>query len=157
MAAGMFAAATNLTTQIFSKPTSLSAYTLHSASGSASTSAASPAFGASSSTSHVSKGFTVGLWRVVGATHKTTGKDVSVWMFEKRVLDGVKGSAGRGAGEAKEWVIEAMKKEVSSIRLHAPWPEAEDEGDKSVQITTPGPIAHGGTTRGDPHRPDIRH
>jgi SCY1-like protein 2 len=35
-------------------------------------------------------------------------------MFEKRVLDGVKGGAGRGAAEAKEWVIEQMKKEVCS-------------------------------------------
>jgi SCY1-like protein 2 len=118
MAAGMFAAATNLTnltTQIFSKPTSLSAYTLHSANGPAASSA-SPAFGASSSsssTSQASKAFTVGLWRVVGATHKTTGKEVSVWMFEKRVLEGIKGSAGRGVAEAREWIIDQMKKEVS--------------------------------------------
>lgn len=113
MAAGMFAAATSLTTQIFSKPTSLSAYTLHSANGPSTSS--SPAFGASSSStaSKASQGFAVGLWRVVGATHKTTGKDVSVWMFEKRVLDGVKGGSGRNAAEAKEWVVERMKKEVS--------------------------------------------
>jgi SCY1-like protein 2 len=114
MAAGMFAAATSLTTQIFSKPTSLSAYTLHSAAGPSSSS--SPAFGASSSsTGQPPKGFVVGLWRVVGATHKTTGKDVSVWVFEKRALDGMRGNSSRGAGEAREWVTEQMKKEVSGL------------------------------------------
>jgi hypothetical protein len=56
----------------------------------------------------------VGLWKVLPATHKTTGKDVSVWVFEKRVLDGVKmDSSGRSAGAAKDWVIEQLKKEVS--------------------------------------------
>lgn len=71
----------------------------------------------------------MGLWRVVGATHKTTGKDVSVWIFEKRALDGVKGSSGRGAGEAKEWVIEQMKKEVSWIVVHR---------DEAIQLTVVG-------------------
>lgn len=49
----------------------------------------------------------MGLWRVVGATHKTTNKDVSVWMCEKKVLDGIK-----GASQTREWAIEQLKKEV---------------------------------------------
>lgn len=65
------------------------------------------------------KSFNVGLWKVLPATHKTTGKDVSVWVFEKRVLDGVKmDSSGRSAGAAKDWVIEQLKKEVSGS-LHS--------------------------------------
>jgi len=51
---------------------------------------------------------------VFGATHKTTGKDVSVWIFEKKVLDGIKGdSSGRSAVAAKEYVVEQLKKDVS--------------------------------------------
>lgn len=112
----MFAAATTL----FSKPTTLSSYTLHSAAPSPSP---SPAVGSSStiggpssaSAASPSKGFNVGLWRVVGATHKTTGKDVSVWIFEKRVLDNIRGdAAGRSASSARDWVIEQVKKEVSA-------------------------------------------
>jgi SCY1-like protein 2 len=41
------------------------------------------------------------------ATHKTTGKDVSVWVFEKRVLDGIRN------GTAREWALDQLKKEVS--------------------------------------------
>lgn len=90
---------------LFGKASSLSAYSFHS-----STPAGSPA---SSSTnlpslaSTPSKGFVVGLWRVVGATHKTTNKDVSVWIFDKKVLEGV-----RGATQTREWAIEQLKKEV---------------------------------------------
>jgi SCY1-like protein 2 len=98
----MLAVASNL----FGKSSTLSAYALHS-----STPGASPA----SSSTHLpgtinatSKGISVGLWRVVGATHKTTNKDVSVWMFEKKVLDGIK-----GASQTRDWVIEQLKKEVS--------------------------------------------
>jgi SCY1-like protein 2 len=40
----------------------------------------------------------------MSASHKTTGKDVSVWVFEKRVLDGLR--------SGKEYVIEQLKKEV---------------------------------------------
>lgn len=107
--------ATNLASTLLAKPTSLSSYTLHSAAPSP---AGSPAIGSSSNGSAssvtASKGFIVGLWRVVGATHKTTSKDVSVWMFDKRVLDGIKGdSAGRPAVQAREWVLDQLKKEVS--------------------------------------------
>lgn len=110
----MFAVASNLASTLLAKPTSLSSYSLHSAAPSP---AGSPAIGSSanggSSTAATSKGFIVGLWRVVGATHKTTSKDVSVWIFDKRVLDGVKGdSSGRSAVNAREWVVEQLKKEV---------------------------------------------
>lgn len=110
----MFAVASNLASTLLAKPTSLSSYTLHSAGPSP---AASPAIGSSSNgtsaAAQTSKGFIVGLWRVVGATHKTTNKDVSVWMFDKRVLDGIKSdSSGRPAAQAREWVVEQLKKEV---------------------------------------------
>jgi len=101
----MLAAATGVASGLFGKSSTLSAYTLHSA-----TPTGSPA---SSSTNlptlagSPSKGFVVGLWRVVGATHKTTNKDVSVWIFDKKVLDGV-----RGATQTREWAIEQLKKEV---------------------------------------------
>jgi len=102
----MLAVASNL----FGKSSSLSAYTLH-------TPSASPAASSSnlpSTSSSSGRTFNVGLWKVVSATHKTTNKDVSVWIFEKRVLDGIKNdSSGRGAVAAKEWVIEQLKKEVS--------------------------------------------
>jgi len=101
----MLAAATGVASGLFGKSSTLSAYTLHSA-----TPTGSPA---SSSTNlptlagSTSKGFVVGLWRVVGATHKTTNKDVSVWIFDKKVLEGV-----RGATQTREWAIEQLKKEV---------------------------------------------
>lgn len=80
----------------------------------------------------------MGLWRVVGATHKTTNKDVSVWMFDKRVVDGVKGSAGRNAGEAKEWVIDQMKKEVSSFERCSLY-----TGNESISTPTSRSITYG--------------
>jgi len=96
----MLAVASNL----FGKSSSLAAYTLHNASP-------------SSSSTHVAsspKSFNVGLWKVFGATHKTTAKDVSVWMFEKKILDGVRmDGAGRSAAQGKEWVLEQLRKEVS--------------------------------------------
>lgn len=118
MAAQIFTAATTFTsaatnlTSLFSKPTSLSAYNLHTAPASTSGIGSSSSAGPSTASSSTSKGFIVGLWRVVGATHKTTGKDVSVWVFEKRILDGVKGGGGRNALEAKEWTVDQLKKEV---------------------------------------------
>lgn len=97
----MLAVASNL----FGKSSSLAAYTLHTASPSATPSSSSSNL-ASTSGSSAAKSFTVGLWKVVGATHKTTNKDVSVWIFEKRVLEGVRDARG------KERVLEALRKEV---------------------------------------------
>jgi SCY1-like protein 2 len=97
---------------LFGKTSSLSAYTLHS-----STPAGSPASSSTNLPSLAatpSKGFVVGLWRVVGATHKTTNKDVSVWIFDKKVLEGV-----RGATQTREWAIEQLKKEVMSYQPQA--------------------------------------
>lgn len=109
----MLAVASNL----FGKSSSLSAYTLH-------TPNASPAASSSNlpSTASSHRAFNVGLWKVVPATHKTTGKEVSVWIFEKRVLDGIRGdSSGRGAAASKEWVTEQLKKEATSLgRLRHP-------------------------------------
>ncbi|KAK8865734.1 hypothetical protein IAR55_000880 [Kwoniella newhampshirensis] len=141
----MFAVASNL----FSKTSYLSAYTIHSSSSSSSSpssssthlpfatssssassatpSTASTANGTSTSgttsgtSTTVVKPFNVGLWRVSSGTHKTTNKEVSVWTFEKKVLDGVKpGVAMNGMG-GKEWVLEQLKKEASSLsRLRHP-------------------------------------
>ncbi|EIW72720.1 hypothetical protein TREMEDRAFT_70798 [Tremella mesenterica DSM 1558] len=117
MAANVLAVASNLSS-LFGKSSSLSSYTLHS-------SAPSPA----SSSSHLpstsalsSKPLTVGLWKVVGATHNSTSKDVSVWVFEKKILDGIRGdSSGRTTHAAREWVIEQLKKEATSLgRLRHP-------------------------------------
>jgi SCY1-like protein 2 len=101
----MLAAATGVASGLFGKSSTLSAYTLHS-----STPTGSPATSSTNLPSLAgspSKGIVVGLWRVVGATHKTTNKDVSVWIFDKKVLEGV-----RGATQTREWAIEQLKKEV---------------------------------------------
>lgn len=59
------------------------------------------------------KPFGVGLWRILPASHKTTGKEVSVWVFEKKLLDGVKSdSSGRPAAAARDCILEQLKKEV---------------------------------------------
>ena len=108
----MLAVASNL----FGKSSSLSAYTLHtSASPSPSSSSTNLPSTASTSTART---VNVGLWKVVRATHKTTSKDVSVWIFEKRVLDGIRGDGmTMNAGQSKDWVIEQLKKEVSRFGL----------------------------------------
>lgn len=99
----MFAAASSL----FGKSSTLSAYTLKSTGPSPNASStnvagrASPAPGGPGG-----KTFNVGLWKVIPATHKTTGKDVSVWVLEKRVLDGLR-AGGR------DFAVEQLKKEVS--------------------------------------------
>ena len=54
------------------------------------------------------KPLSVGLWKVLSGTHKTTGKDVSVWIFEKRTIDGVRGP------QLKETVFETLRKEVQA-------------------------------------------
>jgi len=103
----MLAVASNL----FGKTSSLSAYNLHT-SASPSPASSSTNLPATASTSSI----TIGLWKVVKATHKTTNKDVSVWIFEKRVLDGIRGEGmGMSAAQAKDWVLEQLKKEVRHL------------------------------------------
>ncbi|TDL27250.1 kinase-like protein [Rickenella mellea] len=66
-------------------------------------------------TSHTPS-FHVGLWRVQSATHKVTNKRVSVWLFEKKVLDGDKSMAS-----GRDRVIDALKAEASALgRLRHP-------------------------------------
>ncbi|WVQ97082.1 hypothetical protein IAU59_004192 [Kwoniella sp. CBS 9459] len=122
----MFAAATNL----FNKTSYLSAYNINpptpSSSAAPSPSSSSTHLPSTSATptSNVGggpKSFNVGLWKVIGASHKTTGKEVSVWIFEKRVLDGIKAGVSYGGIPGREWVIEQLKKEASSLsRLRHP-------------------------------------
>ncbi|WVW80312.1 hypothetical protein I302_102291 [Kwoniella bestiolae CBS 10118] len=125
----MFAAASNL----FTKSTYLSAYNVQTSSSSTAPSPnssssnltlpSSPTPGSSSSSGAGTavKSFNVGLWKVLGGSHKTTGKEVSVWVFEKRVLDGIKPSVSSGGMGGRDWVIEQLKKEASSLsRLRHP-------------------------------------
>lgn len=100
---------------LFGKSSTLSAYALHSSTPAASPASSSTNLPSTAANGAPSKGFNVGLWKVVGASHKTTNKDVSVWMFEKRMLDGVK-----GASQTREWVVEQLKKEVSLHPLAGP-------------------------------------
>ena len=53
---------------------------------------------------------TVGPWRVQSATHKVTGKRVSVWTYDKRAPD-----TERMSNSAKEKIVEALKAEVRMI------------------------------------------
>ncbi|EJD53253.1 kinase-like protein [Auricularia subglabra TFB-10046 SS5] len=60
--------------------------------------------------------FSLGLWKVANAAHKTTGKRVSVWTFEKRSQE-----MDRLNGPAKERVLEVLKAEASALgRLRHP-------------------------------------
>lgn len=52
--------------------------------------------------------FKIGLWRVQSASHKVTGKRVSVWSFDKRGQD-----VDKLGPQAKERVTEVLKSEVS--------------------------------------------
>ena len=55
----------------------------------------------------------IGLWTVQRATHKSNGKVVSIWTFDKAGL-GMQASGGRYKGKAKlEPTLEVLKKEVS--------------------------------------------
>ena len=73
-----------------------------------------PAAGASSSTlpapAHVPP-FQVGLWRVQSATHKVTGKRVSVWTFDKRSAE-----IDRLSPMAKDKTMDVLKAEVRRIQ-----------------------------------------
>ncbi|WWC87998.1 uncharacterized protein L201_002900 [Kwoniella dendrophila CBS 6074] len=134
----MFAAASNL----FNKSSYLSAYNINnSGSNSASPNSSSTHLPISSSSTAPSspnpngsssslgpgssaKSFNVGLWKVLSGSHKTTGKEISVWIFEKRILDSIKPSTTYGGSNGlngREWVIEQLKKEASALsRLRHP-------------------------------------
>ena len=80
------------------------------AAGSRTATPAPPGAGASSSTlpapAHVPS-FQVGLWRVQSATHKVTGKRVSVWTFDKRSAE-----IDRLSPMAKDKTMDVLKSEV---------------------------------------------
>ena len=159
----MLAAATSL----FGKSSSLSAYTLNSAApspSSSSTNLPSNSSSAAQTGPSQSKPLNVGLWKVLGATHKTTGKDVSVWVFEKRILEAARGdSTFRTTAEAREYVMEQLKKEVSlrllslatdSLNIQS---SREMPGRLVVPLKTSQHPAHGRTARRFSHGIDIRH
>lgn len=106
----MLAAATSAASAFFKVSAISQNYILTStntasyASGSSSRSA-SPALPQSNSSP-----FTVGLWRVQEAVHKTNGKRVSVWSFDKK-----NSALDRLGAPAKERVIQVLKLEVGAI------------------------------------------
>ncbi|EKD16087.1 protein kinase domain-containing protein ppk32 [Drepanopeziza brunnea f. sp. 'multigermtubi' MB_m1] len=68
---------------------------------------------------------TSGPWKIYDAKKKSTGKAVSVFVFDKRSLDNHAGSLGRSSASslkrATEEVVERLKKEASSLaRLRHP-------------------------------------
>jgi SCY1-like protein 2 len=148
----MLAAASTL----FGKSSTLSAYTVHSgpSPSSSSTNLASgtgPGGARSSGRSSPAPGahahpFNVGLWKVMSATHKTTGKDVSVWVFEKRVLDSLR--------SGRDYVIEQMKKEVrrANAFVHS---VANNTGYVAIAPPPSGHSAHGRAAGGVAHRTHV--
>jgi SCY1-like protein 2 len=54
--------------------------------------------------------FSVGLWRVQEAVHKTNGKHVSVWSFDKK-----NSALDKLVAAAKERVMQVLKTEVCNI------------------------------------------
>ncbi|KAJ9113647.1 hypothetical protein QFC22_005955 [Naganishia vaughanmartiniae] len=87
------------------KPSSLSAYTIHTTSDNVSSSSntgSGTAIG-----QREDKGFSVGLWKVLRATHKTTKRPVSIWTYDRR------SSSSSAAGE--HLIAEALKKEATSL------------------------------------------
>jgi len=68
---------------------------------------------------------TAGPWRIFDAKHKSNGKAVSVFVFDKKSLDPGNGGFGRSGGgslkKAHEEVVERLRKEASSLaRLRHP-------------------------------------
>jgi SCY1-like protein 2 len=68
--------------------------------------------------------FVSGAWKVYDAKKKSTGRAVSVFVFDKKALEQVGGlgrSAGQSVKRAHEDVIERLKKEASTLtRLRHP-------------------------------------
>jgi hypothetical protein len=83
-------------------------------SSSSRTATPTPGAGASSSTlpapAHVPP-FQVGLWRVQSATHKVTGKRVSVWTFDKRSAE-----IDRLSPMARDKTMDVLKSEVRRMQ-----------------------------------------
>lgn len=85
-------------------------------------------------TSNISANYTIaasptsvaGAWRVYDGRKKTTGKAVSIFVFERKFLDPLSGGLGSRSGGASlkklhDEVIERLKKEASSLaRLRHP-------------------------------------
>ncbi|KAI0256494.1 kinase-like domain-containing protein [Lactifluus subvellereus] len=107
----MFAAATSF----FSRSNISQNYTIGGPSAASRTATPTPASGTGSSSStlpapaHVPP-FQVGLWRVQSATHKVTGKRVSVWTFDKRSAE-----IDRLSPMAKEKSMDVLKTEATSL------------------------------------------
>ena len=59
--------------------------------------------------------FYIGLWKVQPAAHKTTGKRVSVWTFDKRGPD-----MERLGQSAKDRTVEVIKSEVCVLLVVPP-------------------------------------
>jgi hypothetical protein len=107
----MFAAATSF----FSRSNISQNYTIGASSTAATSRTNTPVPGAGASPSslptpaHVPP-FQVGLWRVQSATHKVTGKRVSVWTFDKRNAE-----IDRLSPMARDKTMDVLKGEVRSM------------------------------------------
>ncbi|KAI0273824.1 kinase-like protein [Gloeopeniophorella convolvens] len=105
----MFAAATSF----FSRSNISQNYTIGGPSAGSRAPTPAPGAGASSSTlpapAHVPS-FQVGLWRVQSATHKVTGKRVSVWTLDKRNAE-----IDRMTPMAKDKTMDVLKAEATSL------------------------------------------
>jgi SCY1-like protein 2 len=112
----MFAAATSF----FSRSNISQNYSFGGTSNASRTATPAPVSGAGTSSStlpvpaHVPT-FQVGLWRVQSATHKVTGKRVSVWTFDKKSAE-----IDRLSSMAKEKSMDILKAEVREILSGAP-------------------------------------
>lgn len=88
-------------------------YTIASSTNASASSSGGANASASSSVSGSTASEIIGLWTVQRATHKSNGKVVSIWTFDKAGL-GMQASGGRYKGKAKlEPTLEVLKKEVS--------------------------------------------
>jgi hypothetical protein len=146
----MLAAAT---TSLFGgKSSSLSAYTIHSTPTSTPNTSTTNLPSTSSSSRRAP--FQVGLWKVLSATHKTTGKDVSVWLFEKKIIEGIR------SAQLKEVVLDTLKREVRrSITASDTITEADLYilGPIFVPLAASGLATDIRAARGIKIRTDIRH
>lgn len=58
----------------------------------------------------------IGLWTVSPAKHRSSGKSVSVWSYEKATAASSKSAASRGAAaRAEALIVEQLKAEVSKL------------------------------------------
>ena len=114
----MFAAATSF----FSRSNISQNYTIGGPSTGSRTATPVPGAGATSSTLPTPANvppFQVGPWRVQSATHRVTGKRVSVWTFDKKSAE-----MDRSSPMARDKSMDVIKAEVRCVREQTPMTDA---------------------------------